>query len=415
MTDFSHPPSGPSARRKATGTSVAVAGVLAAVLLARSLAFGALELPSRLADDEFWALVTDFSEVGGTFPSNNYVSNEVEFQSVIPRLRETVTPGGVYVGVGPDQNFTYITALRPAVAFIVDIRRQNLIHHLLYKALIELAPDREAFVARLFSRPLDAEVPPASDVREIFDRAIARPPDAMAYRRNLRDVLDQLTRVHGFPLTPDDRQVLDKVYSAFYEFGPEINYAPLTFGRSPTAAWLNLSTPFPSFAELQTMSARDGENHAYLASEDAYAALRDMQLRNLIVPVVGDFAGDRALRAVGDWVRARKAVVTTFYTSNVEQYLFQNNVWREYYENVATMPTDPTSTIIRSHFPSGAYIPLAPPVIIMPNGQARTVTAPRLRSRFVESSTLLHPVHELLAAVAAAEVNTYRDVIGRSR
>jgi len=415
MTAFSDQPSGPSARRKATGTSIAAAGVLAAVLLARSLAFGALELPSRLADDEFWALVTDFSEVGGTFPSNNYVSNEVEFQSVIPRLRETVKPGGVYVGVGPDQNFTYITALRPAVAFIVDIRRQNLIHHLLYKALVELAPDREAFVARLFSRPLDVEVPPTSDIREIFDRAIARPPDAMAYRRNLRDVLDQLTRVHGFPLTPDDRQVLDKVYSAFYEFGPEINYAPLTFGRSPTAAWLNVSTPFPSFAELQTMSARDGENHAYLASEDTYAALRDMQLRNLIVPVVGDFAGDRALRAVGDWVRERKAVVTTFYTSNVEQYLFQNNVWREYYGNVATMPIDPTSTFIRSHFPSGAYIPLAPPVIIMPNGQARTVLAPRLRSRFVESSTLLHPVHELLAAVAAAEVNTYRDVIGRSR
>ena len=415
MTAFSDQPSGPSARRKATGTSIAAAGVLAAVLLARSLAFGALELPSRLADDEFWALVTDFSEVGGTFPSNNYVSNEVEFQSVIPRLRETVKPGGVYVGVGPDQNFTYITALRPAVAFIVDIRRQNLIHHLLYKALVELAPDREAFVARLFSRPLDVEVPPTSDIREIFDRAIGRPPDAMAYRRNLRDVLDQLTRVHGFPLTPDDRQVLDKVYSAFYEFGPEINYAPLTFGRSPTAAWLNVSTPFPSFAELQTMSARDGENHAYLASEDTYAALRDMQLRNLIVPVVGDFAGDRALRAVGDWVRERKAVVTTFYTSNVEQYLFQNNVWREYYGNVATMPIDPTSTFIRSHFPSGAYIPLAPPVIIMPNGQARTVLAPRLRSRFVESSTLLHPVHELLAAVAAAEVNTYRDVIGRSR
>jgi hypothetical protein len=39
---------------------------------------------------------------------------------------------GVYVGVGPYQNFTYISALDPDIAFVVDIRRKNLLHHLLY-------------------------------------------------------------------------------------------------------------------------------------------------------------------------------------------------------------------------------------------------------------------------------------------
>ena len=45
--------------------------------------------------------------------------------------------GGVYVGVGPNQNFTYIAAIRPELAFIVDIRRQNLLEHLLFKVLTE--------------------------------------------------------------------------------------------------------------------------------------------------------------------------------------------------------------------------------------------------------------------------------------
>ena len=88
-------------------------------------------LPSRLSDEAFWGLVNDFSEPNGFFRSDNFLSNEVEYQWVIPTLTSTLDPGGVYLGVGPEQNFTYIVALRPKLAFIVDIRRGNLHEHLL--------------------------------------------------------------------------------------------------------------------------------------------------------------------------------------------------------------------------------------------------------------------------------------------
>src|SRR3954454_17479545 len=98
-------------------------------------------IPKHLSDAEFWRLVSDISEPSGTFPSDNFVSNETLFQTVIPRLVQNPLRGGAYLGVGPDQNFTYIVALRPQVAFILDIRRQNLVLHLMYKALIEMSRD----------------------------------------------------------------------------------------------------------------------------------------------------------------------------------------------------------------------------------------------------------------------------------
>jgi len=70
-------------------------------------------------------------------------------------------------------------------------------------------------------------------------------------------------------------------------------------------------------------------------------------MKNLLIPVVGDFAGPRAIRSVGEYLRNHSSTVTAFYTSNVEQYLFQNDVWREFYANLATLPVNSKSVIIR--------------------------------------------------------------------
>ena len=106
-----------------------------------------------LTDREFWQFFTSMSEAGGTFAAENFVSNEKTYQYVVPTLQKTLTPGGVYLGVGPEQNFTYIVNLAPKLAVIFDIRRENALLHLMYKALIELSPTRAELVARLFSRP----------------------------------------------------------------------------------------------------------------------------------------------------------------------------------------------------------------------------------------------------------------------
>src|SRR5438477_2603013 len=108
---------------------------LAVIAVIAVFASGAwAQLPVRLSDQEFWKLLSEYSEPDGTFHSENLVSNEVRFQGVIPALTQTVKPGRAYVGVGSEQNFTYIAAVRPAMAFLVDIRRGNLDLHLIYKA-----------------------------------------------------------------------------------------------------------------------------------------------------------------------------------------------------------------------------------------------------------------------------------------
>src|SRR5262245_44498236 len=97
---------------------------LAAFLLAQPL--GARALPDRLSDAEFWSLIERTSEPNGTFRSDNLVSDEAIFAQVVPGLIQRPRARGVYIGVGPEQNFSYIAALQSPMAFVLDIRRGNL-------------------------------------------------------------------------------------------------------------------------------------------------------------------------------------------------------------------------------------------------------------------------------------------------
>ena len=92
----------------------------------------------------------------------------------------------------------------------------------------------------------------------------------------------------------------------------------------------------------------DGHARGYLASEENFRTLKSMHERNLIVPVVGNFAGPKALRAIGRWLREHATVVGAFYVSNVEQYFFQDGLFDEFVSNVSTLPVDESSVFIRS-------------------------------------------------------------------
>jgi hypothetical protein len=300
-------------------------------------------LPSRLTDQEFWTLVTDLSEPGGTFRSDNLLSNELRLQFVIPDLLRTVPRGRAYIGVGPEQNFTYIAAVQPSMAFIVDIRRGNLQLQLMYKALFELSSDRVDFVSRLFSRKTPEGLPAGSSAAQIFDRLTASEPSDALYERNLKAIDAQLTGKHGFGLSQDDRKGIEYVFRAFYTFGPAINYS-----SSDGDGGAGTGNYRPTYAELMTATDSDGHARSYLATEDAFAFVKTIESRNLIVPIVGDFSGPRALRAVGAYLKARSAVVSAFYVSNVEQYLRVERVWGSFCGNAARLPVDDASTIIRA-------------------------------------------------------------------
>jgi hypothetical protein len=309
-------------------TAVAVIVCAAASTLLRAWA-----VPERLADQQFWKLVTDSSEPGGYFRNSdvtNLTSNEMLYERVLTDLLNRTKPGGVYLGVGPEQNYTYIAALKPRMAIIFDIRRGNLDIQLMYKAIFELSNDRADFVSLLFSKQRPGGLSRSSSARQVF-QAFEKSPtvNAASFARNLAAINDRLLKTHAFPLLQRDREAIAEIYRTFYETGFAVR-------------------PSPSYDDLMTATDEHGVQRSYLATEENYSVLKDLESRNLVVPVVGDFGGPKAIRAIARYLRDNGATVTAFYLSNVEQYLYQDGKWERFCRNVATLPLDSSSTFIRS-------------------------------------------------------------------
>lgn len=357
------------------------AGVSIAALLVFSAASAGL--PGSLDDDMFWSLVQTLSEPQGRFPPQ-YMSNEDSAQFVMPDLVRRAGTGGVYLGVGAEQNFTYMAALHPALAFIVDIRRDNLRQVLLYKALFEVAPDRASFVSKLFSRP-PVEVVDADDgVDALFAAFTGSIGDTATYDSTRREVLADLVDMHGFALDPKDRAGIVRILEVFRDSGPDRLKG---FGDRTN----------PTFAELMAATDLEGRAWGFLASAANYATVRRMFFRNLIVPVVGDFAGDRALAGIGAFLEERESAVRVFYVSNVERYLWeQGEHGLHFYDNLALLPLDENSLFIRS-MTSDISIRLG---ISIPDQAAKW-------------RTFVTPIRDDLKDVRDGRISSYRDLFVR--
>jgi hypothetical protein len=348
-------------------------------------------LPEQLEDSTWWRMVQEFSEPGGYFRSENFVSNEMGLQYVVAKLRESAPPGGVYVGVGPEQNFTYIAALNPRIAFVVDIRRQNLLQHLWYKAVFELSPTRAQFLARLFGRPLLAGAAAShtwsSD--SLMSRLEATAPDSAFFRRTFEEVRLHLTGTRGLTIDSADLATLRYVDSIFFASGPGLNYSS---GSGGGFGGRGFGRGMPSFSQIARATDPSGNNVGFLGTEQQYQTVRDLERRNLVIPVVGNFSGPKALRAVGGWLRARGATVNVFYTSNVEQYLWQQgDDAARFYANVGTMPVDAAARFIRSS--TGGF---------------------GMRGNGFMMTQLTSGIGEIVQASAAGTLGGYGDVLRRS-
>jgi hypothetical protein len=295
-----------------------------------------------LSRTEFASLVQGLSEAGGYFHSDNFTSNETSYLHVVDKLRELGVGGGAYLGVGPEQNFTYIAKIRPRLAFIVDIRRQAMLQHLLYKAVFQLAPDRAAFLSLLLSRPAPDEPARGPGIPALLAHFEKTPPSAEAYAANGDRIRRVIEEELSIPLSDQDRQQLNYVYSAFRDEGLAIGFR---FGQ---ANWGGGYRRFPDFKDLVLEHDLRGNLGHFLASEEDYQYVRGLQLENRIVPLVGDFAGKKALAAVADYLRRHGLSVSAFYTSNVEQFLFQNGVFSAFVDNVRRLPIDEKSVFIRA-------------------------------------------------------------------
>jgi hypothetical protein len=341
-------------------------------------------LPAKFTDADFWDMVTNFSESGGYFRSDNFVSNETTFQWVIPELSKKLKRDGVYLGVGPDQNFTYIAAIHPAVAFITDIRRQNMLLHLMYKALFEISRSRTEFLSKLFGRPIPGSLKERDSLDTLFQAFGDEESDPILGREAFAAIMDRLREGHHFRLNTEDAGTIEYVHNAFVSAGPDIRYSfPSQYsGRR-----------FPSYSDLMLESDSNGENHSYLASEENFQTVKHLELENRIIPIIGDFAGGKALRSVGRYLKQHGSSVTAFYTSNVEFYLFQSDDWRKFFNNVSDLPVDPNSVFIRTYF----------------NNYGRYASGSNARSE-----TLLDGIQDLTVAYKANEIHGYIDIIRRS-
>jgi hypothetical protein len=307
---------------------------MAAILGCLSLS-AADTVPAQFTDAEFWHFINDFSEPGGAFPYENFVSNEVSYMDILPDLTRITKPGGAYLGVAPEQNFTYIAAIKPKVAFILDIRRQNMLELLMYKALFEMSSDRLEFISRLFSRQKPTGLTTDSSAEQIFKAFDRMNGDSNLYKQTFEAIKDRL-RQHGFKPVGDDEEKIDYVFSVFLRGGPRMDY---------TFASASPNNGLPSYYNLMVATDGRGKNWAYLETEERYQYVRQMQQKNLIIPLIADFGGTKTIKEIAQYLKEHGSTVSVFYISNVEDYL--EDTWNNYRANLAALPADDTTLLIR--------------------------------------------------------------------
>jgi len=324
----------------------------ALVLCALGLLPWALQGLAPATRTEFAAEIARLSEPAGTFDTDNLISNERSYLEVLPALPARMH--GAYIGVGPDQNFSYIARVRPSIAYLVDIRRDNLLLHLLFKAIFAHATNRFEYLSLLTGR---APPPDIARVRnqpvEQIVRYLDSAPRQPASIRQLRRQVDRTIAGFGVPLSDDDRATIDRFHRAFIDAGLDLRFQ--SHGRPPRSH-------YPTLRELVLSTGADGRHWSYLAAEDDFQFLRSLQARDRIVPVVGDVSGPHALSSIAGAMRDQKLTLSAFYVSNVEDYLFRDGRFARYVQNVEGLPRVPNSVIIRAIFTGGGSLSVVQPV-----------------------------------------------------
>jgi hypothetical protein len=306
------------------------------------LAAGTSTLCGVLSQGCFASRVAGLSEPAGYFDTDNLISNERSYLQILPDLQRADIRSGAYIGVGPDQNFSYIADIRPTIAFIVDIRRDNLLLHLLFKALFEQSRTRVEYLALLFGRPGPSELEAWRGAT--IDRLASYIDDASVDGRSipaLRSRVDAAIRNFGVPLSADDMGTIDRFHRRFIEAGLGLKFE--STGRPPQPY-------YPTYGELLRETDPLGRQGSFLASEAAFQFVKSLEQRDLVIPVVGDLSGPKALVEIARLLQNRGERLSAFYTSNVESYLQRAGTFGRFADNLSRIPHTSRSVVIRSIF-----------------------------------------------------------------
>jgi hypothetical protein len=330
----------------------------------------------------FGTAIARLSEAGGYFDTDNLISNESSYLQVLPELKRRDVRGGVYIGVGPDQNFSYIAETRPAVAYIVDIRRDNVLLHLLFKALFHESRTRVDYLAMLFGRavPRDADAWKQTTVDKLAQYVEGAPrADAAALHARIERVI----RSFGVAVSAEELKTIAGFHQRFVDAGLSLRFQ--SAGRPPQ--W-----NYPTYGDMLVDRDSAGRQANFLATEDGFQFVRDLQARDQVIPVVGDLAGPSAVVNVGKAIASRGEKLSAFYVSNVEFYLFGDGTFPRFVANLGQVPHAANAVVIRSFFNRG--------------GVARTRPSDN-------SASQLQRVDDLLKEFAAGRVRSYSDLAVR--
>jgi len=368
-------------------TWIFFAGVALALIAGASTLPWPHEQPRAATDvqvtiDQFGRYIGEWSEPEGYFDSDNFISNETSYLHVIDQLQQRVKPGGIYLGVGPDQNFSYIVHTRPMLAIITDIRRQNMLEHLWFKALFSMASDRVRFLSILFSRYTPA-VKPGASLQQILDAVRAAKTDEMLFQENVKAVKSILVDRYKLKLSADDLAKIEYVHQTFWKENLDLRFSSIGRGNG---------SQYPSLEEMLVETDRQGRQQSYLSSEELFQWMKKFQAENRVIPIVGDFAGLHAFKAVADFLKGNGLHLSTFYTSNVEFYLFDRPEWNRYVSNVRLLPLADDSIFIRSYFPT--------------YGRPHPLNMPGHRS-----TSLISPIVPFLVDYDTHKIRSYWDVV----
>jgi hypothetical protein len=316
------------------------------LLLASVIALlaGGGSAPGAAQTTAFARTIAELSEPGGYFDTDNLISNERSYLSILPDLERAGLQGGVFVGVGPDQNFSYIAHLRPELAVIVDIRRDNLLLHLLFKALFAEAPTRATYLAGLVGRTPPA-LPAGASVQQLVAAIDGAPRLDAAAVEILRRRLDTAIAATSVPLSTEDRATIDRFHRTFITAGLDLQFT--STGRPPQSY-------YPTYRDLLLETDERGRPGHFLATDGGYAFVKSLQDRDGVVPITGDLAGRHALAALGRRLAARNQQVTALYASNVEFYLARSGALTRFHDNLRALPLAPRAVLIRSRFGGGS-------------------------------------------------------------
>ena len=311
--------------------------------LARGVATSGIQVVTVRDDTTFAGTVARLSEAPGYFDSDNLISNETSYLHAVSHLRSGHVTGGAFIGVGPDQSFSYIAAIRPTVAFMIDIRRDNLLMHLMFKALFERSRNRLEYLSRWTGRlvPRDVGRWDGAPIDSILLTVDSLPVDSTGAET---DSVLAAVRRYGVPLLPTDTATIRRFHAEFIRLGLDLRFT--STGRAPRFY-------YPTLRQLILQRDLEGNRAGYLATEAAWRVVRDLEARDRIIPVVGDLAGSTAFPAIGREIAARGERVSALYVSNVEMYLWRDGSFRAFATNAARLPRDPRSVIIRSFFGGG--------------------------------------------------------------